>query len=133
MDDSAGCSLAQRFISRSWLMALLSHVTRRWFMARDPRALAQRWAYRPVLLRLEDRTVPSFVSGPQFQAGAYPAAVAVGDFNGDGHADLVVANWTAGTVSVLKGNGTGTFRRPVSYAAGAFPFSVVVGDLDADQ
>src|SRR5262245_44158911 len=115
-------------------MALLSQAARRWFVARDPRALARRWVYRPVLLRLEDRTLPSFITAPQYPAGAVPYAVAVGDFNGDGQADLVVANATAvGTLSVLRGNGSGQFRRPVSYPVGNSPSSVAVGDLDGDQ
>src|SRR5262245_23292815 len=115
-------------------MALRSHAVRRWIVARQPRALAQRWAYRPLLLRLEDRTLPSFITAPEYPAGAAPQAVAVGDFNGDGHADLVVANaTTAGTVSVLRGNGSGQFRRPVSYPAGNSPSAMAVGDLDGDQ
>ena len=35
-----------------------------------------------------------------------------GDFTGDGHLDLAVANGGAGTVSVLLGNGDGTFQAP---------------------
>ena len=40
------------------------------------------------------------------------AAVRVGDFNGDGHLDLAVANnvYPKGTVSVLLGNGDGSFQ-----------------------
>ena len=41
-------------------------------------------------------------------------AVAAGDFNGDGKPDLVVANFNDNTVSVLLGNGDGTFQTPVT-------------------
>ena len=48
-------------------------------------------------------------------------ALVAGDFNGDGRVDLAVAGNNvagAGVVSVLLGNGDGTFQRPVNYAAG---------------
>ena len=47
--------------------------------------------------------------------------MAVGDFNGDGKPDLVVANYDSNTVSVLLGNGDGTFQTAVNYAAGSYP------------
>ena len=34
----------------------------------------------------------------------------MGDFNGDGKLDLAVANYGSNTVSVLLGNGNGTFQ-----------------------
>jgi hypothetical protein len=56
--------------------------------------------------------------------------VAVGDFNGDGTLDLAVANDNG--VSVLLGNGDGTFQPAVNYAAGVGPSSVAVGDFNGD-
>ncbi len=43
-------------------------------------------------------------------AGDFPGSVAVGDFNGDGFVDLAVANGYCHFVSILLGNGDGTFR-----------------------
>ncbi|MHB1127763.1 MAG: putative Ig domain-containing protein [Bacillota bacterium] len=43
-----------------------------------------------------------------------------------------MANYEGGSVSVLLGNGDGTFQAGVSYAAGGTPFSVAVGDLNGD-
>ncbi len=56
----------------------------------------------------------------------------MGDFNGDGALDLVVANFGSGNVSVLLGNGDGTFRAAVDYGAGSGPRSVAVGDFNGD-
>jgi uncharacterized repeat protein (TIGR01451 family) len=58
--------------------------------------------------------------------------VAMGDFDGDGKADLAVANYYANNVSVLRGNGDGTFRAANNYGAGTGPYSVAVGDFNGD-
>jgi hypothetical protein len=60
-----------------------------------------------------------------------PNSVAAGDLRGNGIADLVTGNG-AGTVSVLLGNGDGTFRAPVSYTASGDARSVAIGDLNGD-
>jgi hypothetical protein len=61
-----------------------------------------------------------------------PVSVAVADFNGDGFPDLAVANCLSNTVSVLLGNGDGTFQAATSYAVGKQPISVGVGDFNGD-
>jgi len=61
-----------------------------------------------------------------------PSSVAVGDFNGDGKLDLVVADLFSTDVRLLLGNGDGTFGTAASYAAGAGPSSVAVGDFNDD-
>jgi 6-phosphogluconolactonase (cycloisomerase 2 family) len=58
--------------------------------------------------------------------------VAVGDFNGDGKPDLVTANYWSGNVSVLLGNGDGSFQAHVDYGAGSGPSSVAVRDFNGD-
>ena len=65
--------------------------------------------------------------------GAEPSSVAVGDFNGDGVADLAVTNYGSGTVTILLGTGNGTFTAaPNSPLVGSGPNSVVVGDFNED-
>jgi hypothetical protein len=64
--------------------------------------------------------------------GSGAVSVAIGDFNGDGKLDLVVADNGSNTVSVLIGNGDGTFQPSVDYAAGSNPSSVAVGDFNDD-
>ncbi len=61
-----------------------------------------------------------------FGAGNTPGSVAVGDFNGDGIADLAVADFYGG-VRVLLGKGDGTFQPAVNYGAGSQPYSVAWG------
>jgi hypothetical protein len=60
-------------------------------------------------------------------------SVAVSDVNGDGKLDLVTANGSHGTVSVLLGQGNGSFTSGGTYDAGpGLPASVAVGDFDGD-
>ncbi|MGD0167925.1 MAG: VCBS repeat-containing protein, partial [Gaiellaceae bacterium] len=69
-----------------------------------------------------------------FRVGAAPWSIAVGDFNGDGHHDLAVANHDSSNVSVLYGNGRGGFEAaPGSpFAVGASPGRIAAGDFNSD-
>ncbi len=80
------------------------------------------------------RTVFSggFADVRTFSVGTSPQSVAVGDFNGDGKPDLVVANSGSNNVSILLGNGDGTFQYQVTYTTGTTPYSVAVGDFNGD-
>src|SRR2546421_9813814 len=60
----------------------------------------------------------SFNARLDFAVEARPIFVAVGDFNGDRVQDLAVTNRDSATVSVLLGNGDGTFRAALTFAAG---------------
>ncbi len=64
--------------------------------------------------------------------GSHPYGLALADFNGDGHFDLVTANSMSNTASVLLGNGTGGFGPASDFATGGFPVAVAVGDLNND-
>ena len=64
--------------------------------------------------------------------GGANVPLAVGDVNGDGKADLVVADYFHNAVAVLLGNNNGTFTAPVTYAAGAGPIAVVLADVNHD-
>ena len=95
-----------------------------------------------ILLGVGDGTFQAPVS--YGSGGLYPGSVAVGDVDGNGHPDLVVANLcqslnsygtcvAPGEVSVLLGNGDGTFQAPVSNSSGGFEAkSVVISDVNGD-
>ena len=53
-------------------------------------------------------------------AGEGPSSVAVADLNRDGIVDLVVPDALSNVVSILLGNGDGTFQSPRQFAVGAF-------------
>ena len=68
-----------------------------------------------------------------------PQGLAVADLNHDGKIDLAVANECGhdpacrqGTVSILLGNGDGTFGPQASFFVGIFPLTVAVADLNGD-
>ena len=65
-------------------------------------------------------------------AGDGARAVAIGDLNADLDADVAVANENAQSLTVLIGNGDGTFDSAVPYAIGTGTAGVAIGDLDAD-
>jgi hypothetical protein len=60
-----------------------------------------------------------------------PTAIATGDFNGDGIVDLAVANGGANQVSILLGNGDGTFQSPLEFTSNP-SLGVAVGDFNGD-
>jgi hypothetical protein len=79
----------------------------------------------------------TFQTRVDYPVGEEPTSVAVADLNGDGHLDLIVTDGQSGfgivnAVSVLLGNGNGTFRAEVHYPAGGNPTAVAVADLDGD-
>jgi hypothetical protein len=86
-----------------------------------------------VLLGNGDGTLQPAVTYP---AGSYPEFVVLADFNGDGHLDVAVANRAiggSGWVSILLGNGDGTFRTPVPYGPFTDSFRLAVGDFNGDE
>ena len=57
----------------------------------------------------------------QYFVGALPLGIVTGDFNGDGHTDLAVANKLSNNVSILYGNVDGSFNLPPPSRPAAVP------------
>ncbi len=69
--------------------------------------------------------------------GVEPLSITAGDFNGDGIPDLAVSNQNygypnPGTVTILLGQGDGTFKTAPTLQSGSIPYTVVVADVNGD-
>lgn len=102
----------------------------------DPKSEACLYGAVEVYLGKGDGT---FHAPKDFSSGGYITEEAVlGDVNGDGKLDVVVANCGSpncfdGTVGVLLGNGDGTFQTPQTYSSGGvLALAVAIGDVNGD-
>ena len=84
-----------------------------------------------VLLQNSDGTFQTRQTFPT-GAGTGPGAVAVADLTGDGIPDIITADYKSNSVSVLLGNGDGTFQAPRILPVGDAPNDVIVADLRGD-
>ena len=73
-----------------------------------------------------------------YPVGTVPRGVAAADLNSDGKMDLAVTNFgdsnlnDKGGVSILLGNGDGTFQSAKTFNAGNMPESIAIGDFNRD-
>lgn len=77
----------------------------------------------------------SFGAQAFYETGDYPRFVSTGDLDGDGKADMVIANQWAGTISVFRNTGNAgliSFANKVDYGTGGDPFCISIDDLDGD-
>src|SRR5208337_1859750 len=95
-------------------------------LMRRPARPRRLWSFE----RLERRILLSQVQNP---VGIDPFSSVSGDFNRDGALDVVTANEGSNDVSILLGNGDGTFQAPILYAAGISPTSIVVGSFEGED
>ncbi|CAF1141652.1 unnamed protein product [Adineta steineri] len=86
-----------------------------------------------VFLGNANNTLPLYL---MFSTGqhSWPQSVTISDFNGDGHADIAVANNKAVNVGIFLGRGNGTFevqKRSFTFM-GSYPSHIVSGDFHGD-
>ncbi len=72
------------------------------------------------------------LSRSDFPAGGPVTYMVAADFNGDGKLDLAFVHGGGSTLSVVLGNGDGTFQAPVSYATGNDSTHLATGDFNGD-
>src|SRR5262249_234135 len=80
---------------------------------------------------------PSSAGHQTFATGIRPNGLTVGDVNGDGKPDLLVANYSSKSVSVLLNTTTPgatvpSFASQQTFATGNSPYSVTAGDVNGD-
>ena len=86
-------------------------------------------------LPLDSTTAKTTLNASTYVTGTFSTEsgnLAVGDFNGDGIPDLAVLNILSNTVSVLLGNGDGTFQAQQTFPVGRSPSAVAVSDFNGD-
>jgi hypothetical protein len=75
----------------------------------------------------------SFAPVVSYPSNYKPYVVLSKDFDGDGRADLAVANEMGGTISIYLGKGDGTFTKTAAEApAGDYPTGLVATDVNRD-
>jgi uncharacterized repeat protein (TIGR01451 family) len=101
------------------------------------------WTMSPKIRASISTALMLFAAGPiagatdfsshDYAVGHMPILIVVHDFNHDGKSDVAVLNNGSGDVSILLGNGDGTFQTAKTFSvAGAIPFSFSVADINGD-
>jgi hypothetical protein len=73
-----------------------------------------------------------FHPGATYTVGTEPQSVAIADFNGDGKPDLALPDYTSQQISILLGNGDGTFKRLPPFSTSSGAAALAVGDFNGD-
>ena len=74
----------------------------------------------------------TFVRHSEIATGSAPVSFAIGDFNGDGKADLAVVDQRSASVMIQLGVGNGYFVPLVNEGVGVGPVAVATGDFNGD-
>jgi hypothetical protein len=86
-----------------------------------------------VSVLLQDPAKPGqFLAATTFATGLEPSAVAIGDLNGDGKADLAVADNTGISILFQSASTPGTFSSPMTFGLGLPATSVAIADVNGD-
>jgi hypothetical protein len=106
------------------------------FFKMTPRSRRPLGARRPLptlprVEELETRNLMSFTLGPILSSGSVPLGITATDLTGNGKQDLVFTNFHQG-VSVILGNGDGTFGSRQAISLESYSGRVAVADVNGD-
>ncbi|HLF46880.1 MAG TPA: VCBS repeat-containing protein, partial [Chitinophagaceae bacterium] len=75
-----------------------------------------------------------FTNSSTPSVSSLPHSITAADFNGDGKADMAISfgDLTSNFVSVLLGNGDGTFGSATNFVVGSRPFFIINADFNGD-
>lgn len=88
-----------------------------------------------LLLTHKVKAQVSFSPATNLASGSEPYTVMTADFNNDSKTDLVVSNYSTNSVSILLGNGLGSFGSATNFAvcnSGTNPRSIICADFNGD-
>lgn len=97
------------------------------------------WAGLLILFQGCTRENPAFIAIGHlitpvgtYAVGTNPTSIAAGDFNSDGLTDLLITNVSGDSLSLLLGNGDGTFQDTTTLKMGNMPRALVADDFNGD-
>lgn len=95
------------------------------------------WSLDITTTQSSERTMGScaapFFTTTNLAAGAGPTNLAIADFNNDSKPDLAVTNQISNDVSILLGNGDGTFAPQIVVSVGSSPYALAAGKFNSDN
>ncbi len=85
-----------------------------------------------VFFQIRTAASPGTLTKTDISVGVQPQAVVSGDFNNDRKLDLAIVNSNSNQLSILLGNGNGTFTLKSSPVTGNDPVAIATGDFNQD-
>ena len=136
---AAGQKTHNLWVKTSWIAAtlvigvlVLAALVQLVLSVSDPAGISNSGS--PLVQRGDTSPTPiDFGLTRHYAVGRGPFDVATGDLDGDRILDLVASNMLDDSVSVLIGNGDGSFSKAVQFATGVGPHTIAIGDFNEDQ
>jgi hypothetical protein len=86
--------------------------------------------YNKVYVELKENTFYNWTFGDSLNCPGQPEDIFAADLDGDGHQDLITANFLNNDISIFWGLGNGTFTLAQNFSVGNGPIKVIAGQFD---